>query len=212
MRRAIVDETRFNPDAHLPFELRTLDFRLAMQDAYDFLFDVNEALTRKGLPRLEESVRGAIFSGLLSELLSASVAKHSRSLVENSYPNGHPDLLRRGAYPNDMVQSGQEGVEVKVTRKRGGAVDVHGPRNQWMAVFVYELPTPTDREAPLLFREIYLGQVGTAQFRRNPRGELGTRTATLDAAGIAGLRRSWVYLDLALPVGGRRRADNAAVR
>ncbi|MDE0346435.1 MAG: hypothetical protein OXI66_11760 [Boseongicola sp.] len=32
-------------------------------------------------------------------------------------------------------------------------------------------------------------------FRKNPRGELGTRTATLDRYGIAKLRKNWVYLD-----------------
>ena len=43
------------------------------------------------------------------------------------------------------------------------------------------------------FSEIYLGQVTTDDFRRNARSELGTRTATLHAAGIAKLRQSWVY-------------------
>lgn len=32
-------------------------------------------------------------------------------------------------------------------------------------------------------------------FRRNDRGELGTRTATLHADGVAKLRRNWVYLN-----------------
>ncbi len=44
------------------------------------------------------------------------------------------------------------------------------------------------------FKEIYLGHVSVEDFRRNARGELGTRTATLHADGIAKLRRSWVYL------------------
>ena len=40
------------------------------------------------------------------------------------------------------------------------------------------------------FTEIYLGRVGVEDFRRNPRGELGTRTATLHREGK--LRDSWV--------------------
>ena len=171
-----------------------------MQDVYDFLFDVNALLVGKGLPRIEDSVRPAIVSGLLSDLLSSSVARHSRALVENNYPNGHPDLLRRGAYADDAVRSGSEGVEVKATNKRGGAVDTHGARDQWMSVFVYEAPRRGDATTPLMFREVYLGQVLATQFRRNARGELGTRTATLDASGIAGLRGAWVYLDLARPL------------
>ena len=47
----------------------------------------------------------------------------------------------------------------------------------------------------MTFTEVYLGQVGTDDFRPNSRGELGTRTATLHADGIAKLRRNWIYLD-----------------
>ena len=43
------------------------------------------------------------------------------------------------------------------------------------------------------FTEVYLGKVETADFRKNARGDLGTRTATLHGKGIAKLRESWVY-------------------
>jgi hypothetical protein len=114
----------------LPFELRFKDFELAMQDVYDFFFDVNVLLTSKGLKRLDDMLRSAIMSGLLSDMLSASLSKHSRTLVQNRYFNGHPDLLVQGVYPNDNVKSGTEGVEIKTTRKSGGAVDTHGAREQ----------------------------------------------------------------------------------
>jgi len=39
----------FNGKAKLPYELRLKDFELAMQDVYDFFFDVNSFLTKKGL-------------------------------------------------------------------------------------------------------------------------------------------------------------------
>ena len=83
-------------------------------------------------------LRPAIMSGLLSDMLTGSLAKHSRTLVQNGYFNGHPDLLVRGVYPNDGVKAGTKGVEIKTTRKSGGAVDTHGAREQWMCVFVYE--------------------------------------------------------------------------
>jgi hypothetical protein len=41
--------------------------------------------------------------------------------------------------------------------------------------------------------EVYLGKVSIEDFRKNPRGELGTRTATLHAEGIAKLRQNWIY-------------------
>lgn len=70
----------------------------------------------------------AAMSGLISDMISASMAQHSRTLVENRYHNGHPDLIVNGIYPNDSVKAGEEGVEVKSTRKRGGAVDTHSAR------------------------------------------------------------------------------------
>jgi hypothetical protein len=191
------DITKFNQNATLPFELRLKDFELAMQDVYDFFYDVNLLLTSKGLQRLDDMLRPAIMSGLLSDMLTASLAKHSRTLVQNKHFNGHPDLLVQGIYPNDSVRSGVEGVEIKTTRKAGGAVDTHGAREQWMCVFVYDIDNDTQpaiNRKPMSFTEIYLGRVTIADFRRNPRGDLGTRTATLDRNGLARLRQSWVYL------------------
>lgn len=188
----------FNQDAVLPFQLRIEDFEIAMQDVYDLFYDVNTGLLEKGLERLDDFVRPAIMSGLLSDLLTASMAKHSRALTQNNYFNGHPDLLAKGVYPNDSVKAGTEGVEIKTTRKVGGAVDTHGARNQWMAVFVYNTDTitePARNRKPLSFVEVYLGQVTIEDFRRNPRGELGTRTATLHREGILKLRGSWIYKD-----------------
>ena len=186
----------FNSTTSLPFELRLEDFSLAMQDVYDFFHDVNTLLISKGLQRLDETLRPAIMSGLLSDLLTESLAKHSRTLTQNRRSNGHPDLLVKGAYANDAILSGLEGVEIKTTRKKGGAVDTHGAREQWMAVFVYQLDNETEPardRMPMQFTEIYLAHVAIADFRKNSRGELGTRTATLHRDGIAKLRKSWVY-------------------
>lgn len=187
---------RFNAALALPFELRLKDFELAMQDVYDFFFDVNRGLVERGLERLDDMLRPAIMSGLLSDMLTASVAKHARVLTQNRYHNGHPDLVVRGVYPDNKVLAGEQGVEVKTTRKTGGAVDTHGARNQWMCVFVYSVDTTTEPavdRAPMTFGEVYLAQVTTDDFRKNPRGELGTRTATLGREGLATLRAGWVY-------------------
>jgi hypothetical protein len=191
-----VAKTAFNPGAELPFGLRIADFEMAMQDIYDFFHDVNQGLIAKSLARLDDMLRPAIMSGLLSDMVTSSLAKHSRSLTPNGFFNGHPDLVVRGVYPNDRVQAGTDGVEIKTTRKRGGAVDTHGARDQWMCVFVYDVDTATeparDRQA-MAFCEVYLGQVTRDDFRKNARGELGTRTATLHKDGIKKLRENWVY-------------------
>ena len=65
-----------------------------------------------------------------------------------------------------------------------------------MCVFVYTVDNETEPamdRRPLTFTELYLGHVTVEDFRRNPRGELGTRTATLHREGIAKLRQSWLY-------------------
>ena len=194
--RNAVDPGRFNDAAVLPFSLRLTDFHSAMQDVYDLFHDINGFLLARSLNRLDEMLRPAAMSGLISDLLTASLASHSRSLTENSYFNGHPDLIVTGFYPNNSVQSGSEGIEIKSTRKKGGAVDTHGAREQWMCVFVYQVDTETEparSRRPMSFTEVYLAPVGIDDFRRNPRGELGTRTATLHREGVKKLREHWVY-------------------
>ena len=196
IRRNQVDAVAFNSDASLPFELRLKDFELAMQDIYDFFHDVNTALVGKGLQRMDDTLRPAIMSGLLSDMLTASMARHSRTLTENRYFNGHPDLIVKGVYAGDSIKAGTDGVEIKTTRKAGGAVDTHGAREQWMCVFVYMIDVegePANARKPMTFTEVYLGNVTRDDFRRNARGELGTRTATLHKEGIAKLRSNWIY-------------------
>lgn len=104
--RQTVDRTAFNQELELPFQLRLNDFEIALQDVYDFFYDVNVLFQRKGLPRLDDELRPAIMSGLLSDMLTASLAKHSRSLTQNKYFNGHPDLIVNGRYANNSVKSG----------------------------------------------------------------------------------------------------------
>jgi hypothetical protein len=194
---------KFNPAPVLPYNLRSLDFQSAMQDVYDFFFDVNNFLRGRKLARLEDMLRKANLSGTISDMLTESLAKHSRSLVKNNYHNGHPDLVVQGAYAHDSVKAGEEGVEIKSTLNRGGAVDTHGGRKQWMCVFVYEVDNatePVDARAPLVFREVYLGQVDPDDFRVNERGALGTRTSTLDREGILRLRNNWIYFDQPNPI------------
>jgi len=173
-----------------------LRLSMAMQDVYDLFHDINSLFLGRGLRRLEEMLRPAAMSGLVSDLLTASLANHSRSLTENRYFNGHPDLVVSGFYPNDRVQAGSSGIEIKSTRKKGGAVDTHGARDQWMCVFVYEVDTETEparHRRPTSFKEIYLADVRIDDFRRNSRGELGTRTATLHREGLRKLREHWIY-------------------
>ena len=86
--RNTTEHGRFNELAALPYELRVEDFRLAMHDVYDFFFDVNSHLVAKGLERLDDTLRPASMSGVLSDMLTASLAKHSRTLAINTISMG----------------------------------------------------------------------------------------------------------------------------
>lgn len=197
IKRNIIDGSKFNKEALPPYELRPNDFEIAMQDVYDFFFDVNSMLLLKGLQRFDDMLRPANMSGMISDMLSTSVAKHSRSLADNTFFNGHPDLLIKGKYPNNSAKSAKDGIEIKATRKRGGAVDFHGARDQWLCVFVYHVDSDTEpamNRAPLTFTEVYLGKVKKEDFRLNARrGKLGTRTATLHKNGLKKFRKNWIY-------------------
>ena len=133
-----------------------MDFQIAMQDVYDLFNDINSLLVGRGLRRLDDMLRPAAMSGVVSDLLTASLANHARTLTENRYFNGHPDLLVEGAYSNNAVQAGTEGAEIKSTRKAGGAVDMHGARDQWLCVFVYAVDNesePARARRPMVFTE-----------------------------------------------------------
>lgn len=192
-----VQQSWFNKKpAFMPYALRPSCFSEAMQDVYDFFYAVNKLMIKNGLQRLDDMLRPAALSGILSDMLTARLAHHTMSLVENNYFNGHPDLIVKGVYPNDSVKAGFKGIEVKATQKRGGAVDCHSARNQNLCVFVYEVDNETEpavSRVPLTFTEVYLGPVVEADFRNNNRGKRGTRTSTLNKDGIAKFRKYWVY-------------------
>ena len=194
-----VDPSKFNSQLSLPYSLRIDNFASAMQDVYDFFHEVNSLLLDRGLPRLDDMLRPAAMSGILSDMITASVAKQSRVLVENTFHNGHPDLVVQGRYPNNGVAAGEHGIEIKSTRNPGGSVDTHGARNQWMCVFGYVVDMETEPAAmrrPMKFSEVYLAEVEEGDFRRNLRGDRGTPTSSLHRLGLAKLRRGWLYRDL----------------
>ena len=65
-----------------------------------------------------------------------------------------------------------------------------------MCVFVYAVDSetePASARRPLELTDVYLARVGIEDFRKNPRSELGARTATLHRDGVRKLREGWLY-------------------
>lgn len=86
--------------------------------------------------------------------------------------------------------------EIKSTLNKKGKVDMHGARNQWLCVWVYEVDKNTEpaiAREPMRFKGIYLSRVTVEDFKRYERGELGTRTSSLSATAMHRFREGWVY-------------------
>ncbi|MDX8480838.1 hypothetical protein RFN28_20605 [Mesorhizobium sp. VK24D] len=71
MHRETVETSKFNAEALLLYQLRLKDFEIAMQDVYDFFHDVNTMLLSRGLHRLDDMLRPAAMSGMISDMLTA---------------------------------------------------------------------------------------------------------------------------------------------
>lgn len=198
MERAKVNHAGFNSSATLPYALRLEMFAIAMDDIYEILHNVNSGLVDRGLLPFENSVRGAIYSGFLSDLLTEALANHAIGLVKNRANNGHPDLLPAGRYADDHAPSAEEGVEIKVTKKESGAVDMHSARPAWYCIFRYVADYTTEPildRAPTRFTHVWLAPLDESHFRKNERGPRGTRTATPHREGVEHLHAHWIYRD-----------------
>jgi len=125
----------------LPYGLTIKAIKAAMEDVYETLYTINNGLVAKGLERLEETLLGNSFSGLLSELAVKGLARHSKTLARNIKVGGHPDLIPKRKYPNDSVLRG-EGIEVKTSIQTGGWQG-HNPEASWIMIFQYSMDKTT---------------------------------------------------------------------
>jgi len=94
--RATLHPRGFNDGTALPYGLRVAEVKAALDDVYDFLYNVNRFLVGKGWDRLEETLSAASFSGMLSEMVVQGVSRRSATLTKNQHHNGRPDLVPQG--------------------------------------------------------------------------------------------------------------------
>lgn len=179
VKRAQVNPGAFNKSARLPYGLRLSDFQNTMEDIYEFTFEMNGRAVENGWGRFEDVLQLQALSNVLSNMLNTSLAKHSKALVVNTLPNGHPDLILQGMYANNRATNAAEGVEVKATRSTSAAVDMHSTREQDLCTFVYavdrEEGKPIAEREPMKFIGVFLGHVLESDCRRNARNERGTK-------------------------------------
>ncbi len=194
-----VNPQAFNPRARWPYGLQQEHVRHAMEDFIDFLGFLNTQLHAKALPRLESFLMPANFSSIVGEFMVMRLAARCPTLVKNRYPNGHPDLLPRGVFPDDAAQYAHEGVEVKASRRAGGWQG-HNPEAVWLLVFHFAANAAGDEARgvppmPFRFRAVYLARLEREDWNFSGRGAASRRTitASVNRQGMAKLRANWLY-------------------
>ncbi|MGH7933484.1 MAG: hypothetical protein ACREQN_09985 [Candidatus Binataceae bacterium] len=168
-----------------------------MEAFIDFLGFLNHQLLTRDLPRIEMLMMPANFSSLVGEFIVSSIPKHCPSLVKNRFHNGHPDLIPRSRYPNDLILHGPEGIEVKASRY-AGAWQGHNAEECWLMIFVFQANSSSAHDAapvPFKFRSVYLAKVKKADWKFAGRSETSRRTitASITKTGEVKLNKNWIY-------------------
>lgn len=208
VHRATLHPRGFNERAVIPYGLRVGEVKAALDDVYDFFYNVNRFLVDKGWERLEETLSAASFSGMLSEMVVQGVSKRSTTIVKNQHHNGRPDLVLRGHYERDAVLHGVEGIEVKASRYPGGWQG-HNVESGWIMIVQFHHLAD---EATTLDR-VLLAQLEASDWSFSGRAEASRRTPTASIlrSGVLKLEANPVYLDPNYrPPRARGRAERGA--
>jgi len=211
IKRAKLDPAFINWNAKLPYGLTVDEVVKGVEKACALFFEVNNFLVGKELDRLEDLLLGNALSGMLSEVLVKSLSDCSKTLVRNEKVGGHPDLIPRGKYPGDSVLHGNQGIELKSSKQRGGWQG-HNPEDSDLIVFRYVLgdgeQKPEER-TPVTFVQILAAHIKKDEWSFSGRkGESRrTITASITEAGVHKLRANPIYQDPKYVVG---RGDRVA--
>jgi hypothetical protein len=194
-----VDPNAFNGDVQLPYGLTTEHIRKAMATFTSFLEIVNQALYAKKMERLESILMPANFSSIVGEFVGAAIPKFHPKLVRNRYPNGHPDLIPVGLYPDERIKVATEGIEVKGSQQLRGWQG-HNPEDTWLMVFVFESNKPQDKlkdkePKPFRFRLVVGAKVTKADWKFSGRSATSRRTitASISKSGYRKMFENWIY-------------------
>lgn len=197
--RATLHPKGFNDAVGLPYGLRGAEVKAALDDIYDFLYNVNRFLIDRGWDRLEETLSAATFSGVMSELVVEGVSKRSETIIKNQYHNGRPDLVPRGLYDLDGCLRGDDGIEVKASRWSNGWQG-HNVEDGWIMICQYYIDretTPIEHRAPTSVDRVLCAQLEESDwsFSGRKEGSRRTPTASIKRSGLMKLETNAIYLD-----------------
>lgn len=194
---AQIDPKGVRRDVELPYGLTAEEVTAGADLVHQYLHRMNTAAIKYGYPRIEETLLGNTFAGMLSELIVVSVGNASTTLTRNLKTGGHPDLILANRYPGDAVLHADEGVEVKASKQSGGWQG-HNPEEAWLLVFQYAIDTetlPVADRFPTEIIKIMCAKLTADQwsFSGRNKGSRRTPTASILKEGTALLHQSAVY-------------------
>jgi len=209
IQRPIVLDEHFNDGAVLPYGLTVAEVKQAMHGTYDFFHAINPFLVERGYGRLEDILLGNSFAGVLSETLVKNLSDASHTLTRNRKVGGHPDLILSGRYPGDAVLRGEDGIEVKASKTKGGWQG-HNPEKGWVVIFRYIVDTltePVEDRHPTEFVEVLAAELEEDDWSFSGRtgNSRRTITASINVRGTAKLRSNAIFRNPQYVVGARRR-------
>lgn len=196
----IPDAKGFNPNAVLPFGLTTKHIQNAMIEFTEFLGFIDTQLVTKGMERFEDMLMPANFSSMVGEFMTASIPKYCKTIVKNTYHNGHPDMLPAGKYENNSAKhAGADGIEVKASRYLK-SWQGHNAEDVWLMVFSFEGGRPTDKakaikSAPFRFLMVTGALLEKSDWKFAGRSETSRRTITASVmrSGYDKMMSNWIY-------------------
>jgi hypothetical protein len=189
----------FNPKAVIPYGVTIDHVRKAMQQFLDFIGFINGQLSTKKIERLESFLMAANFSSIVGEFMGAAIPKYCKTVARNKYHNGHPDVVPTGHYPEDTVQHGPEGIEVKGSRYERGWQG-HNVEDVWLMVFVFDSNTSRDEgleiaPRPFRFVKVVGAKIDRADWQFSGRSAESRRTitASVKRSGFDKMEANWIY-------------------
>lgn len=194
-----VDPQHFNRYTNLPYGLTAAHVAAAMNEFIDFIGFINQQLATRQIERLETMLMPANFSSIVGEFMTSTIPKHCNTLVKNAYHNGHPDMIPAGMYPNNRLQHGTEGIEVKGSRYLK-SWQGHNAEDAWLMVFCFSSGRPTDKDkgilpAPFKFLLVAGAQLTKHDWKFAGRSETSRRTitASVTESGYQKMMANWIY-------------------
>lgn len=204
-------ENFLNPGADLPYDVSPDQIANAIQDFYEFMYDLNTFLTQNGYERIEKILRANnALSDFCGDIITQNVADECPSLIKNRKQDGFPDLLPREEnddYVDDdgapyheksfRVHHGEHGIETKCSKQSGGW-QAHNVESAWIMVFRYRRGDPDadpHEMAPIEFVQVLAAQLVEDDWSYSGRSDDSRRTitASIVAPGMDKLRSNPIY-------------------